>query len=85
MDAHSDFVKCLLIRHYIGPNPFTNEPNVTLMFSGSSDASIRVWNIETGACLSKLEGHRRAVESLALDYAGTAFPHSLRSHISYSY
>lgn len=35
-----------------------------LLFSGSSDRTIRVWNAQTGQCLRKFEGHRRGVESI---------------------
>ena len=59
-DAHLDFVKCLL---YLPPRA----GSAPLLLSGSSDASIIVWNAETGAKLHTLKGHTRGVTSLALD------------------
>lgn len=33
--------------------------------SGSDDGSIRVWDIDSGACLQVLQGHSRGIQSLA--------------------
>ena len=77
MDGHADFVKCVAVHRYAAGNPFDDGQGQTLVFSGSSDASIRVWNAETGKQLAKLDGHRRAVEAIVLDEAGK----SLDTHI----
>ena len=34
---------------------------VCAVVSGSRDSTLRVWDIETGECLKKLEGHVAAV------------------------
>ena len=73
MDGHADFVKCVAVHRYAAGNPFDDGQGQTLVFSGSSDASIRVWNAETGKQLAKLDGHRRAVEAIVLDEAGMSF------------
>ena len=49
-------------------------PNVACMFylflstvvSGSRDATLRVWNIDTGECQTVLQGHVAAVRWLAV-------------------
>lgn len=64
---HSDFVKCLCLRTLsIGVSK-----TLPVLLSGSSDSSIRIWNAETGEMLCLLKGHRRSVESIAVDVAGT--------------
>ncbi|KAK6528711.1 hypothetical protein TWF694_003952 [Orbilia ellipsospora] len=57
--GHADFVKTLL---YVD-----NIPSKPMLISGSSDASIIIWNPETGAKLYTLKSHPRGVQSLALD------------------
>jgi WD40 repeat protein len=61
--GHSDKVLCLLV---VGQN---------LLFSGSVDCTLRVWNINTMECLQVLVGHSSTVSCLALasedDDAGT--------------
>ena len=37
------------------------------MVSGSRDATLRVWNIETGECISLLHGHQAAVRCVQFD------------------
>ncbi len=45
-------------------NQISEEGDVPVLFSGSSDKTIRAWNALTGECLRKLEGHRRGIESI---------------------
>jgi WD40 repeat protein len=61
-DAHKDFVKTLVVRAY--------PSGKTVIYSGSADSSVRMWDFETGTALGRLEGHRRGVEAMVLDYAG---------------
>jgi F-box and WD-40 domain protein CDC4 len=37
-----------------------------IAISGSRDATLRVWNIETGECLNVLKGHRKSVRTIAV-------------------
>jgi WD40 repeat protein len=69
---HNDFVKALRV-HVFAHDPFSTAPDApmrTLLFSGSSDKSIRVWDAETGEHLRKLEGHRRGIECIVVDAEG---------------
>lgn len=40
------------------------------LFSGSDDASVRVWNLESKKCVAVLEKHFSPVTSLALSEDG---------------
>lgn len=62
--GHSDFVKSLL--HVPSPKHAGG-----LLFSGSSDATIIIWDAGTGERLNTLKGHNRAVLTLALDPAAS--------------
>lgn len=44
--------------------------NATLLFSCSYDRTVRVWDCETGNCLSTLYGHQ--MEIISIDYIGNA-------------
>jgi WD40 repeat protein len=57
LQGHSDFVKCLLV---IG----------NCLYSGSSDAHIRQWSLESHECLATLKQHSRGVEALAVSNDG---------------
>ncbi|MCJ1433881.1 hypothetical protein MMC27_003246 [Xylographa pallens] len=59
--GHSDFVKCLLTLPL---------PGIELLISGSSDATIILWNASTGEKLQTLKGHSMGVLALALDPLG---------------
>ncbi|MCJ1285354.1 hypothetical protein MMC26_004694 [Xylographa opegraphella] len=59
--GHSDFVKCLLT---------LSLPGVELLISGSSDATIILWDATTGEKLQILKGHSMGVLALAIDPLG---------------
>lgn len=70
--AHTDFVKCLTVCRPDQPDILRDKestPMVTV-FSGSADSTARAWDITTGRCLRKYEGHRRGVEDLVLSLDG---------------
>jgi len=41
------------------------------LISGSSDKTIKIWNIKTGECIKTLEGINNRVRSLAVLHDGT--------------
>lgn len=45
-------------------------PYLPILVSGSSDGTVRVWDLESRCCLRVLEGHAHFVTSLAIDPAG---------------
>ena len=45
----------------------TSYPLARLVVSGSSDNTIRLWDIECGACLRVLEGHEELVRCIRFD------------------
>ena len=61
LSSHTDFVKCLTIAQLDG------QP---ILISGSSDATIIVWDISPsnfGKVLHKLKGHAKALQDFAID------------------
>jgi WD40 repeat protein len=42
----------------------------TILASGSSDQTIKLWNIHSGECLRTLQGHTNRVQSVALSPDG---------------
>jgi WD40 repeat protein len=56
--GHDDFVKCVVV--------FGDK-----FYTGSSDARIGVWDLETGALLQMVKGHRRSVEHVLVSPDGT--------------
>ena len=54
--GHTDAVMCLQ----------SDEPSGRLV-TGSFDKTLRVWDIDTGACLATLEGHTRVIRALQFD------------------
>uniref|UniRef100_A0A1D1Y6Q1 Transducin beta-like protein 3 n=2 Tax=Anthurium amnicola TaxID=1678845 RepID=A0A1D1Y6Q1_9ARAE len=45
---------------------FHPDPNCLLLFSGSDDTTVRIWNLETKKCVAVLEKHFSTVTSLAI-------------------
>lgn len=73
-NAHNDFVKTLTTRVYTANHPIfggDNSSPVPVLFSGSADKSIKMWDLNSGKCIRKVESHSRSVDSIALDYDGT--------------
>ena len=66
-NGHSDFVKAVL---YLMPSSCSKE----LLISGSADASIIVWDVDSGAKLHTLKGHTMGVQTLALNPFGDGSP-----------
>ena len=58
LTGHTDFVKCLLTTSLNGK---------PILISGGADASIIIWNIQSGGQLHKLKGHVKALQDLAVD------------------
>ncbi|KAG9304445.1 hypothetical protein G9A89_020007 [Geosiphon pyriformis] len=56
--GHTDYIACL---------QFDDDSNT--LITGSHDATVRVWNIETGEMIRILKGHRRGVRALQFDEA----------------
>ncbi|CAG8537485.1 7207_t:CDS:1 [Cetraspora pellucida] len=55
-----------LFGHTAGIISIEINSNETLLFSGSVDKTIRIWNINTGDCLHRLYGHDGTVGTLTL-------------------
>ena len=51
----------------------------TVAVSGSSDKTVRCWDLETGACLQTYEGHGGMVSSVAI--AAVALPDERRREL----
>ncbi|XP_057970053.1 protein TORMOZ EMBRYO DEFECTIVE [Malania oleifera] len=49
---------------------FHSDPNRLILFSGSDDATIRVWDLQTKKCVATLERHFSAVTSMAVSEDG---------------
>ena len=86
IDGHADFVKSLHVQVYprsvvsslLRPTDCQESKFVVLLFSGSSDRSVKVWLVSNSAdtqktSLCKLEGHRRGIESIT-SHPNTANP-----------
>ncbi|KAL8952706.1 MAG: hypothetical protein Q9222_001405 [Ikaeria aurantiellina] len=56
--GHTDFVKCVITLRLA---------KIDVVVSGSADACIIVWNINTGEKLHVLKGHARGILDLAID------------------
>ncbi|KAL8699718.1 MAG: hypothetical protein Q9201_005844 [Fulgogasparrea decipioides] len=56
--GHTDFVKCLITLKLAATD---------VIVSGAADASIIVWNMDSGECLHVLKGHTRGVLDIAVD------------------
>ena len=60
MKGHNSSVKFLAFNH-----------NGTLLSSGSSDYTIKLWNVETNIEIATLKGHTNNVYSVAFNHNGT--------------
>ncbi|KAK3709598.1 hypothetical protein LTR37_010819 [Vermiconidia calcicola] len=58
LSGHTDFVKCLITTSLNGKS---------ILVSGGADASIIVWDVQTGKQLHKLKGHTKSLQDLAID------------------
>uniref|UniRef100_A0A1D1ZJS9 F-box protein MET30 n=1 Tax=Anthurium amnicola TaxID=1678845 RepID=A0A1D1ZJS9_9ARAE len=59
-------IKHRLSGHLAGIISLTMDFNESILFSGSVDKTIRIWNIHTGDCLQRLYGHDGTVGTLML-------------------
>ncbi|CAO1628865.1 unnamed protein product [Parajaminaea phylloscopi] len=67
MDSHEDNVYC--VKTCLPPRNFA--PSLGYIVTGSRDATIRVWSIETGRCTHVLRhGHSRSILALDIDPEG---------------
>jgi WD40 repeat protein len=46
-------------------------PDGTKIASGSADETLKIWNAQTGQCVSTLNGHSNSVESVAWNNDGS--------------
>ena len=51
-------------------NSLDFSPDGTLLVSAGEDATIKLWNVQTGTCLVTLTDHTRPVNSLAFSRDG---------------
>ncbi|CAI2173818.1 16193_t:CDS:2 [Funneliformis geosporum] len=66
-DINNDHaIKYRLNGHLAGIISLTMNPNESILYSGSVDKTIRIWNIHTGDCLQRLYGHDGTVGTLML-------------------
>ena len=59
-------------QHHLGSSVFTVcfSPDGRMVASGSGDRTVRLWDVETGACVRTLEGHGDTVGSLCFSPNG---------------
>ncbi|MFB2894540.1 NB-ARC domain-containing protein [Aerosakkonemataceae cyanobacterium BLCC-F50] len=63
------------------PNTGINDPfDTPLLVSGSSDSTVRVWNVKTGECLQVMEGHANWVRSVAFSPDGQTVASGSEDH-----
>ncbi len=60
-----------LVGHRGGVTCLTMHPVFALLVSGSEDAAIKTWDLESGEYEKTLKGHTNAVQALAFNRAGT--------------
>ena len=53
LQGHTDYVSYLIVHNNI-------------LYSGSSDKTIRAWNLDTNECITALQGHTRFVHCLTV-------------------
>lgn len=63
LQGHSDAITCLQLDDSLHDVPYP------VLMTGSWDRTIRIWNAETGACVSVLRGHTRGVRCIQFDSA----------------
>lgn len=61
MEGHTDAVTCLQFDETL------SSPAFPVLMTGSWDRTVRIWNMETGACINVLKGHQRGVRALQFD------------------
>ena len=57
--GHTDWVRCVCL-----------SKDDLMLISGSTDKTIRIWDIESGECIQKLEGHTGGVRCLCISNDG---------------
>ncbi|KAJ1988403.1 hypothetical protein H4R33_002444 [Dimargaris cristalligena] len=70
--GHSDFIKCLALvpggRVYRSPAGGSAKETTPWLFSGSTDATIRQWDLRTGQCVRTFpKVHSRGIDDLVYD------------------
>ena len=63
LQGHTDAITCLQLDDSLHDVPYP------VLMTGSWDRTIRIWNAETGACVSVLRGHTRGVRCIQFDSA----------------
>lgn len=61
LSGHTDAITCLQIDETLSNPPYP------VLMTGSWDRTVRIWNAETGQCVSILRGHTRGVRCLQFD------------------
>ncbi|KAJ4454197.1 putative F-box protein [Paratrimastix pyriformis] len=64
LDGHTLDVHCFCIYNSPGPTPHQ------FLLTGSADCKLMLWDMETGACARKFEGHTGWITSVYIDPAG---------------
>ena len=54
LEGHTDWAKSVSF-----------SPNNKYVVSGSSDNTVRIWDVESGDCIKTLEGHTNRVEGVS--------------------
>jgi WD40 repeat protein len=70
-DTLSDFKSLHLMQHQGSVNCLAISPDGTILASGSSDKTIKLWELPAGRLLNTLEGHSSDIVSLAINPNGT--------------
>jgi F-box/WD-40 domain protein MET30 len=63
LKGHTDAITCLQIDDSLHDVPYP------VLMTGSWDRTVRIWNAETGMCVSELRGHTRGVRCIQFDSA----------------
>ncbi|KAL7003821.1 hypothetical protein U1Q18_004965 [Sarracenia purpurea var. burkii] len=73
--GHKGVVTCIM---------FHPDPNRLMLFSGSDDATVRVWDLPTKKCIATLDKHFSAVTSMAISEDGWTLLSSGRDKACYA-